>query len=61
MDEISVPGTYPDSNVKRLKPRVLLVDDQMTIAQIVRAMYCMHRELPRAFQPTQLPGTMIKC
>jgi two-component system chemotaxis family response regulator WspR len=38
MDEVTVPATYPDSKVTRLKPRVLLVDDQMTIAQIVRAM-----------------------
>jgi two-component system chemotaxis family response regulator WspR len=38
MDQASVPGTYPDSQVTRLMPRVLLADDQMTIAQIVRAM-----------------------
>ena len=33
-----VQGTYPESQVTRLKPRVLLVDDQMTIIQIVRGM-----------------------
>ncbi|OGB25837.1 MAG: diguanylate cyclase response regulator [Burkholderiales bacterium RIFCSPLOWO2_02_FULL_57_36] len=38
MADISVQSTYPGSQVTRLKPRVLLVDDQMTIIQIVRGM-----------------------
>jgi two-component system chemotaxis family response regulator WspR len=38
MTENSVQDVYPETNVARLKPRVLLVDDQMTIVQIVRAM-----------------------
>ena len=38
MVDLAVQSTYPESQVTRLKPRVLLVDDQMTIIQIVRAM-----------------------
>lgn len=38
MAEVSAYGTGPESTVTRLNPRVLLVDDQMTIVQIVRAM-----------------------
>jgi two-component system chemotaxis family response regulator WspR len=38
MAEVSVHGACPESKVTRLKPRVLLVDDQTTISHIVRAM-----------------------
>ncbi len=38
MSEVSMQDTNPEAKVTRLKPRVLLVDDQMTIVQIVRAM-----------------------
>ena len=38
MADLAAQGTYPEFQVTRLKPRVLLVDDQMTIIQIVRGM-----------------------
>lgn len=38
MADFIVHGTYPESQVTRRIPRVLLVDDQMTIIQIVRGM-----------------------
>lgn len=38
MADFIVQGTYPESQVTRRIPRVLLVDDQMTIIQIVRGM-----------------------
>lgn len=38
MAEVSVQDAAPESKVTPLKPRVLLVDDQMTVIHIVRAM-----------------------